>query len=71
MGKHISGDVGLMTFDKDSQSPFFFLLFFEVRNVFSLLRNGYDNDPSTSKCVVCEDERESYCRLLRLNRKRN
>lgn len=67
--KHISGDVGLMTFDKDSQSPPSFIPLNFSRCVFDALEMDM-----TSKCACGEGmemDRKCLLCLLRLNRKRN
>lgn len=52
--EHISVDVGLMTFDKDSQSPFSHC--FELFTLF-VHWNGYD-------IKVCRVKKDAYCKLL-------
>lgn len=61
--KHISGDVGLMTFDKDSQSPSLLFLW-TSRDVFSMLskwiwhqsvRAGWDGNGSQVPIVASYD----------------
>lgn len=64
--KHISVDVGLMTSDKDSQSPFFRFVLFELLRLFSH-RNGYD----IKEDMLSERKEEPIVGSLRLNRRSN
>lgn len=67
--KHISGDVGLMTFDKDSQSPSLLFLW-TSRDVFSMLSKWIWHQ-SVRAGKGWKGIASAYCSLLRLNRKRN